>query len=119
MADSTDIIFSSPSQTYIIAETCIQSLSSAIFLFTSDVFITLRYAMFLWKTPRIPDAICLRMYALSRSKILTSYFVTLALARSIVFLTGSFLPPSGRYDVFALDSRLSLISVSIGTAFGA
>lgn len=64
------------------------------------------------------DVILLRMHALCRSKILTSYFVILALARSATFLVGNFLPQSGGYDVFKLDAKFELISVSIGTVFG-
>ena len=43
---NTDIAFSRPSITSIISETCIQSLSSAIFLLTSDIFVTLRCGTF-------------------------------------------------------------------------
>ena len=58
------------------------------------------------------------MYAISESKIVISYFVTLASARFLALLMGTFLPQSEHYDVSALDPKLNLISVSIGTAFG-
>jgi hypothetical protein len=64
-----------------------------------------------------------RSYAISQSKILVAYLVTLALARWVTFLAAVFLGffqyRDGGIKIFAVDFSLMTASVSIGTAFGA
>ena len=54
-AAKADMTFIRPSQTYLIAATCIQTLSSALFLLSSDVFVTLRCPPFLQITWVVHD----------------------------------------------------------------
>ena len=57
------------------------------------------------------------MRAISKSKMIIPYFVTLALARLLALLIGHFLPFS-EYDsdIVILNVRLNTTSVSVGTA---
>lgn len=76
-----------------------QALSAALFVLSSDIFVTLR------------------TYAISRSKALVFYFIILALGRLATFFMGTFAPEIGSRIYFIYESRIAVASVSIGTAF--
>ena len=111
IANDTDTTFSRPSVSQLLAEICTQTLLPAIFLLSSDIFVTLRWVR-LFESLDYVVCFCPRTYAV------TSYLVTLASARFLTLLMETFLPRSKQYDVSTLDSKPNLTSVSISTAFG-
>lgn len=100
------------------------------FLSSSDIFITLRYDLFVSFLSRM-IRFRLRVYAITfRNKILAAYFGTLVLARLTVSLASSFVQPVIFTDLppipintfgfcpIVAHLRFRLIPSAIGTAFG-
>jgi len=99
-------------------------------LFSSDIFITLRYTVFILSLDQL-IGFHLRVYAITfRNKILAVYFGTLALARLAVSLASSFARPVAFVDLppIPIDAfnfcpvlpnlQFRLVPNALGTVFG-
>ena len=100
------------------------------FLVSSDIFVALRYVLFICIT-QPSDPISPRVYAVARkSKILAVYFGTLLSARLIISLILSFVKHPMTADIFpypieafdlcaiVINLRYTTVPNSIGIAFG-
>ena len=85
------------------------------FLFSSDIFVTLRYAALSPRCLARPtNTIHLRIYAITLgNKVLVAYFGLLALARLVMAFVTAFYNPSAPMPI-----QFRLVPNSVGTTFG-
>ena len=85
------------------------------FLFSSDIFVTLRYAAFSRRCLAHPtNTMPLRIYAITLgNKVLVAYFGILALARLVMAFVTAFYNPSAPMPI-----QFRLVPNSVGTTFG-